>query len=95
MPGAIFSRRRRHPKRRASTRSWTACRRPLDGPTRMAMWRELQPIANGQSWLIWLPVQVSKIPVRSRIGNMRPTAVSIGLTGVAWNAEQLFVKDER
>ena len=33
-----------------------------DGPKRLTMWRELQTIANEQSWVIWLPVQAIKSP---------------------------------
>jgi len=37
-------------------------------------------------------VQVQKIPVRDRIGNMRPSGATTGLTAVAWNSEELYVK---
>ena len=55
--------------------------RATDQAKRMASWRELQGIANERAWLIWLPAQVVKIPVRDRIGNMRPTGLSLGLAG--------------
>ena len=65
----------------------------VDAPARLTMWKEIQTIVNEQAWLIWLPIQVIKIPVRNRIGNIRPTTMFTGLEGVAWNAEQLYVRD--
>ena len=69
--------------------------RATDQAKRMASWRELQGIANERAWLIWLPAQVVKIPVRDRIGNMRPTGLSLGLAGVAWNSELLYVRNQQ
>ena len=67
----------------------------VDVCARLAMWKEIQTIINEQAWVIWLPIQVIKIPVHSRIGNMRPTSMNTGLRGVAWNAEQLYVRGAR
>ncbi len=58
---------------------------------RKRWWTELHTIANQQAWLIWLPVQTLKIPVRNRFKNVRPSGAFSGASSVLWNADEIFV----
>lgn len=52
-------------------------------------WREIQTILNDQAWFIWLPIQIIKVPVSNRFGNLQP---SIMAHRILWNIEQVYVK---
>ena len=58
---------------------------------RKRWWTELHAIANQQAWLIWMPVQTLKIPVRNRFKNVRPSGAFNGASSVLWNADEIFV----
>ncbi len=60
---------------------------------RKRWWTELHTIANQQGWLIWLPVQTLKVPVRNRFKNVRPSGAFNGASSVLWNADEIFVKN--
>ena len=65
-----------------------------DHTQRKAWWTELNALANEQAWVIWLPVQRVKAPVRSRFANLRPSAILSGASSIIWNAEEIFVKPQ-
>jgi len=65
-----------------------------DRAKRLAAWRELHTIANEQAWVIWLPVQNIKVPVRDRFANLHPSPVLGSTISVLWNAEEIFVKPQ-
>ena len=64
----------------------------MDVEKRKALWKELHTIANQQAWVIWLPIQNNKAPIRDKFRNLRPSGVSSTAAGVVWNAEEIFVK---
>ena len=56
--------------------------------------KSLSTIVNEQAWVIWMPVQLMRAPVRSRFGNVRPSSVSSSASSIVWNAEEFFVKPQ-
>ena len=56
---------------------------------RQKAWKEVQNILNEQSWMIWLPTQIIKLPVSTRFGNTNPTVIPHRLL---WNIDQVYVK---
>ncbi len=56
---------------------------------RQKAYKEIETIANEQSWMIWLPVRVQKLPVSNRFGNIQP---SILRHRILWNADTIYVK---
>lgn len=62
---------------------------------RMDAWRELHTIVNDEAWVVWLPVQSLKAPIRDRFGNVRPSPVKGGAISITWNAEEFFVKAQQ
>jgi peptide/nickel transport system substrate-binding protein len=67
-------------------------RASADQAQRKAWWTELHTIANAQAWVIWMPVQTTKVPVRSRFANVRPARGAVSASGVVWNAEEFYVR---
>ncbi|ODS56170.1 MAG: hypothetical protein ABS36_07100 [Acidobacteria bacterium SCN 69-37] len=59
-----------------------------DFPARLEAWHEVQNIVNEQSWLIWLPTQVAKLPLSNRFGNLQPSIVPHRFL---WNADRIFL----
>lgn len=66
-----------------------------DRDARLKIWRDIQTMLNQQAWMIWLPVQVLKVAVRDRFGNVRPSVIGLGLQSVAWNSEEIYVRAVR
>jgi len=60
-----------------------------DYAKRRAAWVEIQQLLNKECFLIWLPTQVIKIPVRDKFGNVQPSVIP---HRILWNIEQVFVK---
>jgi peptide/nickel transport system substrate-binding protein len=60
-----------------------------DLDVRKKAWLEVENILNDQSWFIWLPTAVAKVPVSNRFGNVNPSIITHRLL---WNSERLFVK---
>jgi len=56
---------------------------------RQKAYKEIETIANEQSWMIWLPVRVQKLPVSNRFGNIQP---SILRHRILWNSYSIYVK---
>jgi len=60
-----------------------------DYATRRAAWVEIQKLLNEECFLVWLPTQIFKVPVRDKFGNVRPTVIP---HRILWNIEQVFAK---
>jgi peptide/nickel transport system substrate-binding protein len=56
---------------------------------RRAAWREVETVVNEQCWIIWLPTQTMKVPVRNRFGNLVPSVIPHTLIR---GIDQVFVK---
>jgi len=60
-----------------------------DFAKRRAAWVEIQKLLNDECFVIWLPTQIMKLPVRNKFGNVRPSVIP---HRILWNIEQVFVK---
>jgi len=60
-----------------------------DLAVRKQAWKDVQNIVNEQSWFVWLPTQITKLPVSNRFGNATPSAIP---HRVLWNIDRVFVK---
>jgi peptide/nickel transport system substrate-binding protein len=60
-----------------------------DEAVRKKAWTDIQNIVNEQSWMIWLPTQVAKLPLSNRFGNTEPSVIPHRLL---WNIERVYVK---
>ena len=60
-----------------------------DYAKRRAAWVEIQKLINEECFLVWLPTQIWKLPVRDGFGNVRPSVIP---HRILWNIEQVFVK---
>lgn len=60
-----------------------------DEASRKQAWRQLMGIVNDQAWIVWLPAQVTRLPVRSRFGNVQPSPMP---HRILWNIDRVFVK---
>ena len=61
----------------------------MDLQARKQAWHELMSIVNDQCWLVWLPIQQMKIPVRSRFGNVDPSPMP---HRILWNIDRVFAR---
>ena len=60
-----------------------------DFAKRRAAWVEIEKLLNDECFVIWLPTQIMKLPVRNKFGNVRPSVIP---HRILWNIEQVFVK---
>ena len=60
-----------------------------DVAVRKQTWREAMQIVNEQCWVIWLPSQQMKLPIRSHFGNIQPSPMP---HRILWNADRIFRK---
>jgi peptide/nickel transport system substrate-binding protein len=60
-----------------------------DLAVRKQAWAGVQNIVNEQAWIIWLPTINTKLPLRNRFGNAKPSAIPHRLI---WNIDQVYVK---
>lgn len=58
---------------------------------RRQAWHELMSVVNDQCWFVWLPVQIMKLPVRSKFGNVQPSPMP---HRILWNIDRVFVKPD-
>jgi peptide/nickel transport system substrate-binding protein len=56
---------------------------------RKTAWREVENTINDQSWLIWLPTRIARLPLSNRFGNTKPSVIPHRLL---WNIDQVYVK---
>jgi len=64
----------------------------LSDPVRHDRWRRIQTLVNQECFLIWLPSQMVRIPVRDGFGNLEPVALP---NRVLWNIDRVFVRSVR
>ena len=57
---------------------------------RQKAYREVETIANEQSWFVWLPIRVQKAPISNRFGNIRPSVLR---HRILWNSYSIYVKN--
>ena len=60
-----------------------------DPVVRHRTWHEIAAVMQEQCWFVWLPTQIVKIPVRSRFGNVEPSAIP---ARILWNIDRVFEK---
>jgi peptide/nickel transport system substrate-binding protein len=60
-----------------------------DLAARQAAYRQMAQILNDECFVIWLPTQMLKIPIRNRFGNVHPSPM---LPRILWNSAVLFDK---
>lgn len=65
-----------------------------DAARRLGWWRDLHTIANEQAWVVWLPAQNLKAPIRDRFANVRPSSLIGGAVSILWNAAEIFGKPQ-
>lgn len=63
-----------------------------DSTERHKTWSEISHILNEQCWIIWLPTQIVKIPIRDGFGNLEPTVIP---HRIIWNIDRVFRKSRR
>jgi peptide/nickel transport system substrate-binding protein len=56
---------------------------------RQKAYKEIETIANEQSWMIWLPIRIQKVPISNRFGNIQPSVLR---HRILWNSESIYVK---
>jgi peptide/nickel transport system substrate-binding protein len=61
----------------------------LDDAARHASWARIQQVLNEQCFVIWLPSQIIKLPVRDGFGNLHPVTLP---HRVLWNIDRVFVR---
>jgi peptide/nickel transport system substrate-binding protein len=61
----------------------------LDEPTRQAAWLEIVRTMHEECFVIWLPSQMIKVPVRNGFGNVHPTVIP---HRILWNIDRVFAK---
>ena len=61
----------------------------LDDAVRHETWRRIQSTLNQQCFVVWLPSQIVKLPVRDGFGNLHPVALPHRLL---WNIDRVFVR---
>ena len=55
---------------------------------RQKAYKEVETLANEQSWIIWLPSRIQKIPISKRFGNIQPSVLR---HRVLWNSHSIYV----
>jgi len=66
--------------------------RTADDAQRHALWVKMQERLNEPCFVVWLPSQTVKLPVRDGFGNVHPTLLTHRLL---WNIDRVFVKRAR
>jgi peptide/nickel transport system substrate-binding protein len=61
----------------------------IDPAVRKSTFLEMQNLLNEQGFVIWLPSQMIKLPIRNRFGNLHPAITPHRLL---WNIDRVFVK---
>lgn len=56
---------------------------------RKQTYHQISEIMAQQCWVVWLPTQIIRIPVRAKFGNIEPTAIP---HRILWNIDRVFVK---
>ena len=61
----------------------------IDSAVRHEAWRQIQNLVNEESWIIWLPTLIAKVPVRNGFGNVHPSVIP---HRILWNIDRVFKK---
>jgi peptide/nickel transport system substrate-binding protein len=61
----------------------------LDDEVRHDRWRRIQDLMNQECFVVWLPSQVVRLPVRNGFGNLEPVALP---HRVLWNIDRVFTR---
>jgi peptide/nickel transport system substrate-binding protein len=61
----------------------------LDDGVRHDRWRRIQDLVNRECFVVWLPSQMVRLPVRNGFGNIEPAALPHRLL---WNVDRVFVR---
>jgi peptide/nickel transport system substrate-binding protein len=61
----------------------------LDDAVRHESWRRIEKLINQDCFVIWLPSQMVRLPVRNGFGNLDPVALP---HRVLWNIDRVFVR---
>ena len=81
-----------HPETRAEARIDSLIQANLSTPdlaARQASYKQMSQILNDECFVIWLPTQEMKIPIRTRFGNVHPSPMP---HRILWNSAVLFDK---
>jgi peptide/nickel transport system substrate-binding protein len=60
-----------------------------DFATRRRTYHAMAELMAEQGWFVWLPTQLIRVPVRSKFGNVQPTALP---HRILWNVDRIFVR---
>ena len=63
-----------------------------DSTVRHRTWLEMQQALNRECFVIWLPSQIIRLPVRDGFGNIDPSPLPNRLL---WNVDRIFVRSQR
>ena len=63
-----------------------------DSTVRHRTWLEIQQVLNRECFVIWLPSQIIRLPVRNGFGNIQPSLLPNRLL---WNVDRIFVRSPR
>ncbi len=61
----------------------------MDTEERMRIWTEIVRTLNAEVFVVWLPSQKIKVPVRNGFGNVHPSVIP---HRILWNIDRVFVK---
>jgi len=61
----------------------------FDPEERFHTWQEIVRTLNDEYFVIWLPSQKIKVPIRNRFGNIHPSVIP---HRILWNIDRVFVK---
>jgi peptide/nickel transport system substrate-binding protein len=70
-------------------RLYTTLASSIDVEERMRLWTEIVRTMNGEVFVVWLPSQKIKVPVRNSFGNVHPSVIP---HRILWNIDRVFVK---
>jgi ABC-type transport system substrate-binding protein len=64
----------------------------LDMGERQKAWRGMEDLMNKNALFIWLPTQMTKIPISNRFGNLQPSVIP---HRIIWNIDRVYQKRAR
>jgi peptide/nickel transport system substrate-binding protein len=63
----------------------------LDFEVRRRTWHDMIQTINQECFVIWLPTQIIKLPIRNQFGNVQPTVIP---HRILWNIPEVFVRPD-
>jgi peptide/nickel transport system substrate-binding protein len=64
----------------------------IDDAKRHESWKRIQQIVNDETFMIWLPSIIVKIPIRNGFGNLEPSVIP---HRILWNIDRVYYKKTR